>query len=81
MKKKVRYRERGGANLDKKSMTKEILKDKLGLPNSKQRVPGIYIFTHLSTGRKYVGSSSQLAFRLNGYINIYHRESGLLIPS
>lgn len=67
-------------NLNKKSITKEILKDKLGLPNSKQRVPGIYIFTHLSTGRKYVGSSSQLAFRLNGYINIYHRESGLLIP-
>ena len=59
---------------------KEILKDKLGLPNSKQRIPGIYIFTHLSTGRKYVGSSSQLAFRLNGYINLSHRESGLLIP-
>lgn len=67
-------------NLDKKSITKEILKDKLGLPNSKQRIPGIYIFTHLSTGRKYVGSSSQLAFRLNGYINLSHRESGLLIP-
>jgi hypothetical protein len=67
-------------NLNQKSITKEILKDKLGLPNSKQRIPGIYIFTHVSTGRKYVGSSSQLAFRLNGYINLSHRESGLLIP-
>ena len=67
-------------NLHKKSLTKEILKNKLGLPNGKKRVAGIYIFTHLSTGRKYVGSSSQLAFRLNGYINISHRESGLLIP-
>ena len=67
-------------NLNEKSITKEILKDKLGLPNSKQRIPGIYIFTHISTGRKYVCSSSQLAFRLNGYINLSHRESGLLIP-
>jgi hypothetical protein len=67
-------------NLNKKSITKEILKDKLGLPNGKQRIPGIFIFTHLSTDRKYVGSSSQLAFRLNGYINLSHRESGLLIP-
>lgn len=67
-------------NLNEKSIIKEILKDKIGLPNSKQRIPGIYIFTHISTGRKYVGSSSQLAFRLNGYINLSHRESGLLIP-
>ena len=67
-------------NLNQKSITKNVLKDKLGLPNSKQRIPGIYIFTHTTTGRKYVGSSSQLAFRLNGYINLSHRKSGLLIP-
>jgi len=67
-------------NLNKKSITKEILNNKLGLPNSKKRIPGIYIFTHINTGRKYVGSSSQLAFRLNGYINLSHRENGLLIP-
>jgi len=67
-------------NLDQKSITKDVLKDKLGIPNSKQRIPGIYIFTHITTGRKYVGSSSQLAFRLNGYINLSHRKSGLLIP-
>jgi hypothetical protein len=67
-------------NLNKKTSTKNILKDKLGLPNGKQIIPGIYIFTHISTGRKYVGSSSQLAFRLNGYMNLSHRENGLLIP-
>ena len=67
-------------NLNEKSITKEIIKHKLGSPNSKQRIPGIYIFTHTSTGKKYVGSSSQLAFRLNGYIHLSHRESGLLIP-
>jgi len=50
------------------------------LPNGKERVAGIYIFTHLTTGRKYVGSSSELSFRLNGYINLTHRENGLLIP-
>lgn len=66
-------------DLNKKSITKEILKEKLGLPNSKQRIPGIYIFTHLTTDRKYLGSSSELALRLNGYINLTHRESGLLI--
>lgn len=67
-------------DLNKKSITKEIIKEKLGLPNSKQRIAGIYIFTHLTTHRKYVGSSSELALRLNGYINLTHRESGLLIP-
>nr|QBM31546.1 hypothetical protein [Arthrobotrys musiformis] len=67
-------------NLNQKSITKKILKEKLGLPNSKKRVAGIYIFTHLTTGGKYVGSSSELSFRLNGYINLTHRESGLLIP-
>ncbi len=67
-------------NLNSKSITKEIIKDKLGLPHGKKRIPGIYIFTHLTTGRKYVGSSLELALRLNGYINLTHRESGLLIP-
>jgi hypothetical protein len=66
--------------LNQKSITKKILKEKLGSPNSKKRVAGIYIFTHLITGGKYVGSSSELSFRLNGYINLTHRESGLLIP-
>lgn len=68
------------SDLNNKSMTKKILKDKLGLPHGKQKIPGIYIFTHLTSGRKYVGSSIELALRLNGYINLTHKESGLLIP-
>jgi hypothetical protein len=67
-------------NINNKVITKKILNDKLGLPNSKKRIPGIYIFTHLTTGKKYVGSSSELALRLSGYINLRHKESGLLIP-
>jgi hypothetical protein len=67
-------------NLNNKILVKKILKEKLGSSNSKQRIPGIYIFTHITTGRKYVGSSSELALRLNGYIQLTHKESGLLIP-
>lgn len=66
--------------LNRKNRTKKIISDKLGLPFAKQRVAGIYIFTHTVTGRKYVGSSSELSLRLNGYINLTHRETGLLIP-
>ena len=68
------------SNLNNKSLTKEILRDKLGLPHGKNRIPGIYIFTHITSGKKYVGSSSELSLRLNGYINLTHRETGLLIP-
>ena len=67
-------------DLYKKNITKQILKDELGVPYGKQKIPGIYIFTHLTTGKKYVGSSTELALRLNGYINLTHKESGLLIP-
>lgn len=67
-------------NLNRKKITKEIIKDKLGLPHGKKIIPGIYIFTHLTTGKKYVGSSNQLALRLDGYINLTYKESGLLIP-
>ena len=67
-------------NLNNKTITKKIIEDKLGLAKGKNRIPGIYIFTHISSGRKYVGSSSELFLRLNGYINFTHRESGLIVP-
>ena len=67
-------------NLNKKNIIRQILKNELGIPYGKQKIPGIYIFTHLTTGKKYVGSSTELALRLNGYINLTHKESGLLIP-
>lgn len=65
--------------LDKKE-TMQILIDKLGSPFGKVHIPGVYIFTHKITGAKYVGSSSQLAVRLYGYLKERHRPIGQLIP-
>lgn len=56
----------------------KLLKEKLYL--NKNYLAGIYIFTHLPSGKKYVGSSSQLFIRLKGYINLTHKEIGLLLP-
>ena len=66
-------------NLNKKDTTKKILNERIGTPHSKNKVCGIYMFTHVSTGKKYVGSSSELALRLNGYINLTHKRTGLLM--
>lgn len=60
--------------------TIKILKQKIGWSTDKIQIPGIYIFKHVLTGDKYVGSSSQLAIRLNGYLKQKHRAIGLLIP-
>lgn len=67
-------------NLHRKSENKQIVKQKFKSPCSKKKIPGIYIFTHIPTGSKYVGSSSDLAVRLNGYIKGTHKQIGLLIP-
>ena len=66
-------------NLDTNE-TKKILKDNIGLPSSKIQIPGVYIFNHKITGLKYVGSSSQLALRLSGYLNYTHKPIGKFIP-
>jgi len=58
----------------------KILRNKIGSPSSKIQIPGIYIFKHKITGDKYIGSSSQLAIRLNGYLKEKHKAIGLLIP-
>ena len=42
------------------------------------QIPGVW--THISTGHKYVGSSSTLARRLIGYITCTHTSTGKLIP-
>jgi hypothetical protein len=63
-----------------KLQTMQILRDKLGSPLGKVHTPGVYIFTHKITGAKYVGSSSQLAVRLYGYLKERHRSLGQLIP-
>lgn len=66
-------------NLHKKE-TLDLIYEKLGLPHSKVQSQGVYIFTCLTTGQKYVGSSSQLSFRLKGYLNQTHKNTGKLIP-
>src|SRR4051812_36833402 len=63
-----------------KDETIKTLKDKIGSPYEKIQVPGIYIFIHKKTGDKYVGSSSQLAVRLNGYLKEKHKAIGKLVP-
>lgn len=61
-------------NLDKQE-TRSLIDDKLGLPHSKIQQRGVYIFTCIDTNEKYVGSSSELALRLRGYLNQTHRNS------
>jgi hypothetical protein len=56
------------------------IKDLIGLPSSKTQVAGVYIFTHIASGSKYVGSSSQLAIRLRSYTKNKDRCIGLFIP-
>ena len=63
-----------------KKETRSLIDDKLGLPHSKIQRRGVYIFTCLDTNQKYVGSSSQLALRLRGYLNKTHKDTGKLIP-
>ena len=70
-----------------KQKTLDYIYEKLGKPGNKLQLPpnfltaaradrkagGVYIFTEISTGQKYVGSSSGLAHRLKGYLNKTHR--------
>jgi hypothetical protein len=58
----------------------KIIKDNIGSPSSKFKIPGVYIFKHKYTEQKYVGSSSQLAVRLFGYFNFKYKIIGKLIP-
>lgn len=58
----------------------QIFTDKLGKVNGKQ-VAGVYIFTHKETGAKYVGSSIQLATRLNRYLSKTYRVNGKFLPT
>lgn len=60
--------------------TRRLIYDNIGLPHGKVQQCGVYIFSDINTNQKYVGSSSQLAFRLKGYLNKTHRSIGKLIP-
>ena len=55
----------------------------LGRSNSRVNRAGIYIFTHLESSKKYIGSSNSLARRLFGYFRHEHNQkenSGLMLP-
>ncbi len=54
-------------NLSKSLYKDSGFLDKLGKINGRV-VKGVYIFTHQKTGYKYVGSSVQLATRLQRYL-------------
>lgn len=49
----------------------------MGKFGSNIRKPGIYIFTHKVSGKKYVGSSNSLARRLEQYFSPEHLFSQL----
>lgn len=55
----------------------------VGKPHARGWKAGIYIFTHIPTGSKYIGSSNSLSRRLNQYFTFKHinqENSGQLIP-
>lgn len=55
----------------------------VGKPKARKWKSGIYIFTHLPTGKKYIGSSNSLSRRLNQYFTFKHfnnENSGQLLP-
>lgn len=67
-------------DLNSDTIRSEYFLKNIGTVRGKVQIPGVYIFTHKSTGSKYVGSSSTLARRLIGYINNTHKKTGKLIP-
>ncbi|WP_431998963.1 GIY-YIG nuclease family protein [Streptomyces fungicidicus] len=65
------------------SQTLPSLYGLVGKPKSRRPKAGIYIFTHLATGSKYVGPSNSLSRRLEQYFNpnpLFYKEYGLLLP-
>jgi hypothetical protein len=60
--------------------TKKNIVDKIGTLSSKKQIAGVYIFKHKYTGQKYVGSSSQLAIRLFGYLYFKQKLIGKFVP-
>lgn len=57
----------------------------VGKPGSRGKFAGVYVFTHIETGQKYVGSSNMLGRRLSQYFEpekgfVNKKDSGLLLP-
>lgn len=67
-------------NLDSNTIKSDYFLKNIGTYRGVVQIPGVYIWTYLPTGDKYVGSSSKLAQRLIGYFNCSHKDTGKLIP-
>jgi hypothetical protein len=67
-------------NLNSDSYKREDFIEKIGTVRNEKYPGGVYIWTHISTGNKYVGSSSSLARRLIGYFKGTHANTGKFIP-
>ena len=71
-------------DLDKDESIKILTENRLrrGSSSYKVQIPGVYIFKYKKNNieQKYVGSSSQLAIRLFGYLKLRHKTIGKLIP-
>jgi hypothetical protein len=55
----------------------------IGKPKTRGRRAGVYIFTHITSGNKYVGSSNSLSRRLEQYFKpnpVFNKDYGLLLP-
>lgn len=68
------------SNLDSNTIISKKFLESIGTTRGKVKIPGVYIWTHKSSGGMYVGSSSSLARRLIGYFNSTHKETDKLIP-
>ncbi len=65
-------------------MTYPSLLGLIGKPQSRRSNSGVYIFTHEPTGKKYIGSSNDLARRFKEYFGknllFNNKTTGLLLP-
>lgn len=67
-------------NLDSNTIKSDYFRKTIGTYRGIPQIPGVYIWTYLPTGDKYVGSSLKLARRLIGYFNCSHANTGKFIP-
>lgn len=70
-------------NLPLNDQTISAFEGLIGKPNTRGIKSGVYIYTHIASGAKYVGSSNSLSRRLDQYFTLKHfnqKNSGLLIP-
>lgn len=67
-------------NLNKETIKSEDFLEFIGTVRDEKCSGGVYIWTHLPSGNKYVGSSSFLARRLIGYFKGTHASIGKFIP-